>query len=77
MGIASDIIIIVVAALIGGILAHGLRQPLVLGYILAGVLVGPYTGGVTVSEVHESNCSLKSASPFCSSPSGSNFPSRN
>ncbi len=53
MGIASDIIIIVVAALIGGILAHGLRQPLVLGYILAGVLVGPHTGGVTVSKVHD------------------------
>jgi monovalent cation:H+ antiporter-2, CPA2 family len=53
MGIASDIIIIVVAALLGGILAHGLRQPLILGYILAGVVVGPYTGGVTVSKVHD------------------------
>ncbi|MDY0039464.1 MAG: cation:proton antiporter [Desulforhabdus sp.] len=53
MGIASDIVIIVVAALIGGIAANWLRQPLILGYILAGVLVGPFTGGVTVSEVHE------------------------
>jgi monovalent cation:H+ antiporter-2, CPA2 family len=52
MGIASDIILIVVAALVGGILAHAVKQPLILGYILAGVLVGPYTGGVTVSEVH-------------------------
>lgn len=52
MGIASDIIIIVVAALLGGILAHRLRQPLILGYILAGVAVGPHTGGVTVSDVH-------------------------
>jgi monovalent cation:H+ antiporter-2, CPA2 family len=52
MGIASDIIIIVVAALMGGVVAHRLKQPLILGYILAGVLVGPYTGGVTVSEVH-------------------------
>lgn len=41
------------AALVGGILAHGLRQPLILGYILAGVVVGPYTGGVTVSKVHD------------------------
>ncbi|MCE5336112.1 MAG: cation:proton antiporter [Desulfobacteraceae bacterium] len=52
MGIASDIVIIVVAALLGGLIAHRLRQPLILGYILAGVAVGPYTGGVTVSEVH-------------------------
>ncbi len=52
MGIASDIVIIVVAALIGGIVAHKLKQPLILGYILAGVAVGPYTGGITVSEIH-------------------------
>jgi monovalent cation:H+ antiporter-2, CPA2 family len=52
MGIAADIIVIVVAALIGGILAHALKQPLILGYILAGVLVGPHTGGVSVAEVH-------------------------
>ena len=52
MGIAADIAIIVVAGLIGGLIAQQLRQPLVLGYILAGVLVGPHTGGVTVTEVH-------------------------
>ena len=52
MGIASDIIIIVVAALLGGVLAHHLKQPLILGYILAGVVVGPHTGGITVSDVH-------------------------
>ena len=54
MGIAADIVIIVVVALIGGIIAQRLRQPLILGYILAGVAVGPYTGGVTVSEIHDS-----------------------
>ncbi|HYN87136.1 MAG TPA: cation:proton antiporter, partial [Ardenticatenaceae bacterium] len=53
MGIAADIAIIVVAALLGGVVAQRLRQPLILGYILAGVLVGPYTGGVTVTEVHD------------------------
>jgi CPA2 family monovalent cation:H+ antiporter-2 len=53
MGIATDIVIIVVAALIGGLVAQWLRQPLLLGYILAGVLVGPYTGGVTVTEIHQ------------------------
>src|SRR3989304_9997622 len=52
MGIAGDIAIIVTAALLGGLIAHLLRQPLILGYILAGVVVGPYTGGVTVSDVH-------------------------
>lgn len=53
MGIAADIAIIVVAALIGGLIAQRLRQPLILGYILAGVLVGPYTGGITVTEIHD------------------------
>ena len=49
MGIAADIIIIVVAALFGGLVAQRLKQPLMLGYILAGVLLGPLTGHVAVS----------------------------
>ncbi len=53
MGIAADIIIIVVAALFGGLIAQKFRQPLILGYILAGVAIGPFTGGVTVSDTHE------------------------
>jgi len=53
MGIAADIVIIVVAALLGGLIAQKLKQPLMLGYILAGVLIGPHTGGVTVSDVHD------------------------
>ncbi len=53
MGIAGDIIIIMIAAFAGGLIAQRLKQPLILGYILAGVAVGPYTGGVTVSGVHE------------------------
>lgn len=52
MGIAGDIAIIVTAALLGGLIAHLLRQPLIIGYILAGVVVGPHTGGITVSDVH-------------------------
>ncbi len=51
MGIAADIAIIIVAALLGGLLAQRLRQPLIVGYILAGVIVGPYTGGMTVGDV--------------------------
>ncbi len=41
MGIAVDIAIILVAALIGGFLAQRLNQPLILGYIIDGILVGP------------------------------------
>ncbi len=52
MGIAADIAIIIVAALIGGSIAHLLRQPLIIGFILAGVVVGPYTGIIAISEVH-------------------------
>ena len=51
MGIAADVVIIVVAALIGGLVAQKLRQPLVLGYILVGILIGPYTTGA-VSDAH-------------------------
>lgn len=53
MGIAADIAIIVVGALIGGLVAQRLRQPLILGYIVAGILLGAHTGGVTVSNVHD------------------------
>lgn len=53
MGIAADIAIILVASLIGGLIAQRLRQPLILGYILAGIAVGPHTGGVTVTEIHD------------------------
>ena len=53
MGIAADIAIIIVGALLGGLLAQRLRQPLILGYIVAGILLGPNTGGVTVSNVHD------------------------
>lgn len=53
MGIAADIAIIVVAGLIGGLIAQQLRQPLILGYILTGIMVGPFTGGVTVVNIHD------------------------
>ena len=51
MGIAGDIALILVAALVGGVVAQRLGLPLILGYILAGVLVGPNTGGPTVGEI--------------------------
>jgi len=53
MGIATDIAVIVVAGLLGGLVAQRLRQPLILGYILAGVAVGPHVGLAPVSDVHD------------------------
>ena len=53
MGIATDLVVIVVIGLAGGLVAQRLRQPPILGYILAGVVVGPYTGGITVGRVHD------------------------
>ncbi|MGH3109010.1 MAG: cation:proton antiporter [Rubrobacter sp.] len=53
MGIAGDIALILVAALLGGVVARWLRLPLILGYIAAGVLVGPNTFGPSVGDVHE------------------------
>jgi monovalent cation:H+ antiporter-2, CPA2 family len=53
MGIAADIAIILVAALLGGFIAQRLGQPLLLGYIVAGIAVGPHTYGPTVAEIHD------------------------
>ncbi|MBU2649267.1 cation:proton antiporter [bacterium] len=53
MGIAGDIIIIVIAGLLGALIAEKLKQPLILGYILAGVLLSSLSGGISVSRLHE------------------------
>lgn len=53
MGITADIAIILLAGLAGGLVAHRLRQPLILGYIAAGVLVGPVTGHGWISDMHD------------------------
>ena len=53
MGIAGDIALIMVAAFVGGLVARRLGLPLILGYILAGVIVGPNTGGFTVGNAHD------------------------
>ncbi|MBK8167491.1 MAG: cation:proton antiporter [bacterium] len=53
MGIASDIAIIVTAGFLGGIAAQRLRQPLILGYILAGIVLGPLTGQSLISDHHQ------------------------
>jgi monovalent cation:H+ antiporter-2, CPA2 family len=53
MGIAADFVLIVIAGLLGGLLARALRLPLLVGYVVAGVFVGPYTAGPTVGQVHD------------------------
>jgi len=53
MGITADIILLILAAFFIGMLLQRLGQPLILGYILAGVILGPYTGGLTVSNLHD------------------------
>lgn len=53
MGIVGDIIIILIAALMGSVVARLTKQPLIIGYLLAGVVSGPHTGFVMVSNAHE------------------------
>ncbi len=40
------------AAVLGGIVAWFARQPLILGYVAGGILIGPFTPGPTVSDLH-------------------------
>jgi monovalent cation:H+ antiporter-2, CPA2 family len=53
LGIASDFVLIVIAGLVGGLAARALRLPLMVGYVTAGVLIGPNTAGPTVVQVHD------------------------
>jgi CPA2 family monovalent cation:H+ antiporter-2 len=41
------------AAVVGGGVAKALRQPLILGYVLGGILIGPFTPGPRVYQLHE------------------------
>ena len=41
-----SIAILLAAALVGGMIAHRLRQPVILGYLVVGVGVGPYALGL-------------------------------
>jgi monovalent cation:H+ antiporter-2, CPA2 family len=53
MGIAADIIMLVVVAFGCGIVLRKLGQPVILGYIAAGVILGPHTAGLAVSNIHD------------------------
>ena len=47
-----DLAYVIGAALVGGVLAWLARQPLILGYVVGGIIIGPFTPGPTVSDVH-------------------------
>jgi CPA2 family monovalent cation:H+ antiporter-2 len=38
--------------MIGGALAYVARQPLILGYVLGGIAIGPFTPGPSISDFH-------------------------
>jgi monovalent cation:H+ antiporter-2, CPA2 family len=52
MFVFRDIAMILSAALIAGLLFWRLRQPLILGYVLAGLILSPLTPGPQIHEVH-------------------------
>jgi CPA2 family monovalent cation:H+ antiporter-2 len=47
-----DLAIVFLAAVTGGALAWAVRQPLILGYILGGIAIGPFTPGPAISDMH-------------------------
>src|SRR5687768_5720611 len=53
MDLVADLTLVLVAALAGGFLAQRLGQPLIVGYILAGIAIGPFTAGPTVGNLHD------------------------
>jgi monovalent cation:H+ antiporter-2, CPA2 family len=48
-----DLAVVFLAAVVGGGLARIARQPLVLGYVLGGIVIGPFiTPGPVISDLH-------------------------
>ena len=47
-----DLAYVFVAAVLGAVLARLTRQPLILGYVLGGILISPLTPGPAVSNIH-------------------------
>ena len=47
-----DLAYVFVAAILGGSLAWLARQPLILGYVIGGLLISPLTPGPSVSDIH-------------------------
>jgi CPA2 family monovalent cation:H+ antiporter-2 len=51
-GVFKDFAYVFVAAVAGGLLARRLGQPLILGYVLGGILIGRFTPGPAISSSH-------------------------
>ena len=47
-----DLAYVFVAAVLGGLIAKRLGQPLIMGYVIGGILIGPFTPGPTLSDIH-------------------------
>ena len=47
-----DLAYVLLAAGVGGAAARLARQPVIVGYVLGGILVSPFTPGPVVSELH-------------------------
>src|SRR5688572_4589268 len=47
-----DLAIVFAAAVLGGAIAWLARQPLILGYVFGGLMIGPFTPGPVVSDLH-------------------------
>jgi len=47
-----DLAYVLVAAVLGGVVAYAIRQPLILGYVFGGIVVSPLTPGPSISDVH-------------------------
>src|SRR5699024_2433433 len=50
IGFVGDLAIVMLVAGLTTLVFHKLRQPVLLGYILAGILIGPHTPGVLVED---------------------------
>jgi CPA2 family monovalent cation:H+ antiporter-2 len=48
----GDLAYVLAAAVVGGAIAWLARQPLILGYVLGGLMVSPFTPGPSVSDLH-------------------------
>lgn len=53
MGLTGDFVLIVVAGLAGAIAARAVGLPLLVGYVAAGIVVGPHTAGPTVTNIED------------------------
>ncbi len=42
LSLLIDLVIILIAALVGGVIARGLKLPVILGYLAGGIVVGPH-----------------------------------